>query len=591
MTYRVNGRATQAEEHFLRNAHLAEVKSAKYPTNDNMVSARAKYKELKAIFDDYGWPAFDKDQIKLFDTLNAAYGPKKEIEQEKAAREEQRNHLDEWGDSDRTESARYQLSILGASVVTPLGDGFSKVKVRYQPFSFWRDVSSDDYGPFLADTGGLAAPSTYRAINDEYNITCPESETPDSKLIPDSWTPPKKDSTKHADIPDEIKAVLLARYRALRDSNELFQTNFYYGDNDNTPKKNDESGEYEPLVVACDWEERPSITEITKALAGVKWDTRPAFTDTLGNERPETVVPFEVDVSREPDSRTVSERKRDAAFAERIEDMSAEQKVWHAENNNPTYTPPIRKWGKLRFVTSDFDEDIRGSKRRGELLTVESDNGVEYRGRDTARKSKIFFTKEQREQIKKSAACRYANLCRDNGVNADDVSASHVEQLSKPDRAKQLANKAKQTKRWYDRQPALKPDPAFFTVSMTVDRAREIHHVTPANDNRVYSGLPWKLWRPDYLPTSGAGSPLLSDSPEEFFIENHSRKTILAVESELSADEVLVMDLFMSSESFAVLGSKTGDEGKHERTQERNGKQRLLQVAAKYSAILDKIAA
>jgi hypothetical protein len=216
---------------------------------------------------------------------------------------------------------------------------------------------------------------------------------------------------------------------------------------------------------------------------------------------------------------------------------------------------------------------------------------VEYRARDRVRKSMIVLTKEQRKQIKTSTACRYANLCRYQRVNPDEVSTSHVKLLSEGDRAEQLANKAKQAKLWYDRKPKLKPNPAFFTASMTVDKAREIHNVTPANDSRVYSGLPWKLWRPDYLATSGKGSPLFADSPEEFLIETHSRKNILVAKSELSADEVLVLDSFLSSESLAKLGSKTGDEGKHERTQERNGKKRLLQVAAKYSAILDRIAA
>jgi hypothetical protein len=93
------------------------------------------------------------------------------------------------------------------------------------------------------------------------------------------------------------------------------------------------------------------------------------------------------------------------------------------------------------------------------------------------------------------------------------------------------------------------------------------------------------------LATSGKGSPLFAESPEEFLIETHSRKNILAAKSELSADEVLVLDSFLSSRSFAVLGSKTGDEGKDERTQERNGKRRFLEVAAKYSAILTKMAA
>jgi hypothetical protein len=434
-------------------------------------------------------------------------------------------------------------------------------------------------------------PSIYRAINDEYNITFPENNNPDSKIIPDPWEKPKEESTKHADIPDELKAVLLDYYRAHHDSNEQIQTNFFYGDNDNAPPE-DSLDYVSQLKVACDWEDRPSVEEMMKALAGVKWDTRPAFTDSRGNKRPEMVVPFEGDVIRDSDSRTVKEIEWEKAFAERTEKMSAEQKAEYAKVNSPIYTPPIRKWAKIRFCTTDFDKDTRGSNQRGELLTVESDKGVEYRGRDRARKSKIVLTQEQSDQIKESAEYRFANLCRYQRVNPDEVSMDHVKPLSEADREKQWAEKARQTKLWYAAHPKIKPDPAFFTASMTLGEARAKHNVTPSNDNRVYSGLPWTLWRPDYLvPKNDRPSPIFADTPEEFWIENHSRENIQAAKSELSADEVLVLDSFMSSMSFGVLGSKTGDDGKHERTQERNGKQRLLQVAAKYSAILAKIAA
>jgi hypothetical protein len=456
---------------------------------------------------------------------------------------------------------------------------------------FWRflgDMSvqiSDDVNDALLN----------RARIERYNAEYPSDKHPDSRsngtgLIPGQWKKPKTISTKHADIPEHLKAVLLDYYRAHRGSSELVQTNFFHGDNDHAPKE--DAGQYiDPLKVACVWETRPSVEEMIKAAyRGVEFKTRDAFTDSLGNRRPATLVPVDgACVVRDSNSRTVleRERERESAFAKHIAKMTAEQLVEYAKNNKPPFTPPIRKLGGLRFATADIGEI--GNNYRGELLATTSHNGIEYRPRDGIRKSKVVLTNKQRKQIKTGEAYRYANLCRDNGVDADAVTKRRIEPLSQADRATQWADKAKQARTFWLTGCSTKLDPAFFTASMSLKKAQDTHGVKePANDIRIYSGLPWKLWPPVYLATSGSTSPLFADSPEEFLVETHERKDIRAAKSALSPDDVMVLDSFVSSESCAVLGSKTGDEGKHERTQERNGKERLLRVAAKYAAILAK---
>jgi hypothetical protein len=429
-----------------------------------------------------------------------------------------------------------------------------------------------------------------------YNVKCPANENPDSRgdgnvLIPNSWEKPDKQSTKHADIPDNIKAVLLDYYRAHRDSNEPEQTNFFYGDNDNAPKGDGESSERKvSLPVLSDWEVRPSVSEIMVAASGVQWSERPAFIDSMGKQRQAMVVPCwrENDVTRDLFSRTVNEIEWQKRADKHTEKMSAKDTLAYARDNRPAYTPPIRQLGKFSFCTSDHD--AKDSRHRGELLTIQADSGVEHSARERLRKSKIVLTKEQSRQLKQAAQYRYAYLCRDNGVDPDEASTSHVSFLSDDERAKQSAEKAKHAKRWYDRLPTLKPDPAFFTSSITINAARALHNVKAANDNRIYSGLPRVLWNPTYI-TASKGSPLLDDGPEERLIENRSRINIQVAKAQLSSDEVLVLDSFMSSESCTDLGRKTGDEGKHERTQERNGKRRLIEVATKYASILDKMAA
>jgi hypothetical protein len=65
-SYRLTGRATQADERGL--------KSTKYLMGEDDVTPKTKYKELKALFDEHGRSAFDRDGKKLFDNLTAIYG-------------------------------------------------------------------------------------------------------------------------------------------------------------------------------------------------------------------------------------------------------------------------------------------------------------------------------------------------------------------------------------------------------------------------------------------------------------------------------------------------------------------------------------
>jgi hypothetical protein len=602
-TFRINGRATQTEEQHLRSGErkefVAKVKSGKHIVDGKTLTPKAMFKKLAAR----GWSALDKDEKALFDDLTSVYAVIDNKDSQAAADfKSNEDNLDSCYlsprapyDKDRTESVHYQLLAarkLGQNV-TVLGDSVSQ----------WKCCSGGVWHDAFSTTVLLSSPRYHRAIYNEWERKHPETDFPESKIISDEWEKPKKESTKHADIPDEVKPVLLDYYRAHRDSNEQLQTNFFYGDNDNAPVE--KSGAFvQPHEVACEWETRPSPEEVVKAArTGVTYNTLPAFTDSRGNQRPEMIVPVDgPGVVRDTDIRTVSDIERCAAFDERVERMNAaKMSDKYVEQNRPSFSPPIRKLGNVLLATSDFD-GTAGSKRRGELLALASDKGAEYRPRDGIRGSKIVLPAAQLKQNRSAEAFRYACLCRDNGVDPNEVMhlgddgihvpTSHVMELSKDDRARQLANKVKQARAFWLTGTAITPAPAFRTASVTLDAAQAKYGVTPSNDNRVYSGLPWVLWRPEYVATkSGAGSPLLVDSPEDFLIEKLSRKLIEATKAELGPEKVLVLDSFLSSESFAVLGSKTGDEGKHERTQERNGKRRFIEVATEFSEISARIAA
>ena len=129
----------------------------------------------------------------------------------------------------------------------------------------------------------------------------------------------------------------------------------------------------------------------------------------------------------------------------------------------------------------------------------------------------------------------------------------------------------------------------------------------PANENRIHFGLPYDVKSASRLSMAadclkGNGSTgqaakaqtseaMLTDSPEDILLLREEKEHFARSKSELTADDVQVVDAFLSAENFIQLGRETGDEGKHERTQERNAQRRVLYVAAKYSEIRDRIAA
>jgi hypothetical protein len=511
MVYRVNGRATQADERFLKNIDSkdsrAKAKSGRYFINDKEVTPKAKYKELKTFFDEYGWCSFDEEQTELFDILNAVYG---------APAIDSVTLLDVPGDGDRTETVykiRYYIAMLGAK---------------------------------LADDG--EEPSRFRTILDHWRLEFPENDFPDyradgSGIIKTEWTQPRKKSTKHATIADELQ-IVLDYYHALRASNEPMQSNFYVGDNDNSPKEDDTGNVLPPLSAAGEWEMGPSVKAIMKAVvaaiaAGLKLDKRIEL--SAGYHAGEALfgpnyrlIPYNVPaVDRDWQSRTVTERSC----------------------KSETSTPPVLKIGGLCFATSDFDPNVSDSKRRGELLEAGG-----YRTRDRARAAKESTAGKAEEDARRRA--ELSSITETSGCR--------------------MLPKEKKQKQWADRVKNTKPDPAFFTASKSLHEARAEHLLKPANDNQVHSGLPWVLPAPDYLVTKA--SPSLVATPEDLLLENESRAALGAAKSELSSDENQVIESFLSAESLAHVGRETGDEGRHERTQERNGRARILAVAAKLSA-------
>src|SRR3977135_2303891 len=116
----------------------------------------------------------------------------------------------------------------------------------------------------------------------------------------------------------------------------------------------------------------PSVKSIFKAVAaaianGARFLTRPAFKDSLGNQRAEMIVPV-VDspgVKTDRSSRTIGEKKREAEFAKCISGMSIADFREYAKKHRPTITPPIMAIGDIRFATNDG--------QRGQLLSVNGD--------------------------------------------------------------------------------------------------------------------------------------------------------------------------------------------------------------------------
>ena len=130
---------------------------------------------------------------------------------------------------------------------------------------------------------------------------------------------------------------MLLHYRDQELSNEPIQTNFFVGDNDNYQEREKDDPDQPARDAESKLEMRPSVNEMFTRITGVPTDTIPAFKDSLGNQRPEMVVPIESkDVERDKTSRSVTKREREAAFAEHTANMSPEQLVEYAKKNKPT---------------------------------------------------------------------------------------------------------------------------------------------------------------------------------------------------------------------------------------------------------------
>src|SRR5260370_11336696 len=175
--YRVNGRMTPAEE---RDDRKAQIKSAKHSIADKKVTPEKEYEELKAIFFEYGWSAFDKEMQAHFDELRAKYGeavidggeigafkttfdikPSVQARRDEDAFEaaNKRSVLDNRGPS-RTESVYMLRSRPSGANVTVLGDGIGLAKVRNHPDEPCRDISGDEWAAATKPAQPPVAPPT-----------------------------------------------------------------------------------------------------------------------------------------------------------------------------------------------------------------------------------------------------------------------------------------------------------------------------------------------------------------------------------------------------------------------------------------------
>jgi hypothetical protein len=598
--YRVNGCATQAEDRHLKKRDRDD----KYEINGNTVTPKQKYKELKALFDKDGWRAFDKDETTLFDDLTAVSGDNfRDVKDAASAAElklEQDNlkrcYLDRFGESDRIESTPYIRLVkarLGRNVAV-FGDGITMLKC----FSgeVWHDAFSTPIG--------FAWPPQHQAILNVWRMTFPEKEFPDSRtdgtgIIPEPWTKPHKNSaTRHASDSEEL-AVLL-HYRNNQTSNEPMQTNFFHGSNDNFAKVSDAGDTVAPSQgrVEGEWEMRPSENEMLSRITGAQFDA--------------AVEP------RDPTGRYVNQNPKS-----RIVPMGGDIEYGQV-NGLAESLPPVSRIGYLRFATHDHDRNNPESLFRGELIGYLSMNGKLHRVKDQA------GTPYARGG---PPAVTVLNSLFDKELGAK-VSESNVVKLSVAERCE---NEQKAQARWtrleselglchctvrclggnrcrlynYNSRRGSRLDalPPLPNPSMSLNAARlfcELELI-PANDNAVRFGLPrftvsasHLSMSADYLKENArtgkvakvqTSASLLADSPEDILIRNEERRHFADALSKLSQDERDVLESASYAANYAQVGRETGDQGKSEKTQERNGQARIRQVTAKLSSILDGIAA
>ena len=195
---------------------------------DEKIAPKKKYEEMKALFDEHGWSAFDKEQKMLFDNLDAKFGkalfdngnavqktafdikPSALAARDKAIADRNSSHRDD-RDLDKEGSRKFYLRPsrpFPPNEIQPVNDGESLRKVRGTD-RIWRDAV-DRWN--VAD---LAEPVNYRAIGACYDAEYPEKENPDYRaggtgIIQPGWKPPEYEkTTDRATVLAEKLKVLL----------------------------------------------------------------------------------------------------------------------------------------------------------------------------------------------------------------------------------------------------------------------------------------------------------------------------------------------------------------------------------------------
>lgn len=596
LTYRLTGRATQAEERFLRSRDRDELKSSKYKIDGQEVNSKAKFTELKALFDEHGWSGFDKDQKSLFDNLKAVFGGRliseKDISATKDFMSLQRDLNLSYLDGPDSGNRKKHVYDLGRTFIKPgwnvtvLGDGITGLKCLSG--KVWHDAFSTN--------AVLASPSNHRAILNEWRLKYPESEYPDScadgsGLIQGPWEP--SDYEKKTDrtdvLADKLKVLLDFRNQ---DPLEPLQTNFFVGDNDNYIHE-----EGDPKKVKRDAESkmpmRPSENEMLARVISVHFERRYVA-------RPDS---YNMDYRLIPKKGfTVGPDGKSVPLCGDVE---------FAENGT------IKRMGHLRFHMNDKDLADRYSKHRGEMIEYFSGgkfrpvNDASYQitgGPPAVTVLNALFDKELGAKVSNSDLKKWKPAER-----------SELEQKAETRWEKfevelygSVYGEGKERCEYYERRLQGTELEAWLilpSVTLTLNEARAFCKLppVPANENRIRFGLPYDVKSAGRLSMSADGlrgnastgqtakaqtaTAMLTDSPRDVLLRKEENELRDRAKSELTPDDVQVVESFLSAANFIQVGRETGDEGKHERTQEKNAQLRVLHVAAKLDAISARIAA
>jgi hypothetical protein len=442
------------------------------------------------------------------------------------------------------------------------------------------------------------SPEQCQAWLNDWRDKFPEKENPDYRadgtgIIQPEWKPPEYEKTtdRAAVLAEKLKVLLDFRNQ---DAIEPLQTNIFVGDNDNYIHEEDD-----PKKVKRDVESempmRPSENEMSALVKGVHFEKR---------------------CVRWPDSYDMDYRlvpKRGFTVGPDGKLVPNGGDVEWADNG------AIKRMGGLRFNTADKDLVDKFSKHLGEKTQYLSggkwrpvNNGeYEITGAAPVTVLNALFDKQLgavpsninakpnglvRSRLRQSALDRWNKLFkRKHGTDFGIDKCGAVQDWASKNydlRSLQL-----------DTLPRLPPS------SMSENEALVFCGLSPkpANENRIRFGLPYDVKSASRLSMSADGlrgnastgqaakaqtsEAMLTDSPEDILLLREEMEHFARSKSELTPDDLNVVESFFSSAHFVQVGRETGDEGKHERTQEKNGQRRVLQVAAKYEAIRDRIAA